>query len=53
LRLWWLADMAANSTVVQRLCKQQVNEFNVKTFFATACAKFEPGVDAGLLRDQA
>jgi hypothetical protein len=53
LRLRWLTDMPAASTVVQRLFTQQVNVRIVKTFFATACAKFEPGVDAGLLRDQA
>jgi DNA-binding Lrp family transcriptional regulator len=50
LLVLWVADMAAYNAVVQRLFTQQANVRNVKTFFATKCAKFEPGVDAGLLR---
>jgi Lrp/AsnC family transcriptional regulator, leucine-responsive regulatory protein len=53
LLVLWVRDMAAYNAVVQRLFTQQANVRNVKTFFATACAKFEPGVDAGLLRGAA
>jgi Lrp/AsnC family transcriptional regulator, leucine-responsive regulatory protein len=50
LLVLWVVDMAAYNTVVQRLFTQQANVRNVKTFFATKRAKFEPGVDVGLLR---
>jgi Lrp/AsnC family transcriptional regulator, leucine-responsive regulatory protein len=49
LLVLWVRDMAAYNAVVQRLFTQQANVRNVKTFFATACAKFESGVDAGFL----
>ncbi len=45
----WLADMAAYNALVQRLFTQQANVRNVKTFFATKRAKFDPGVDARAL----
>jgi Lrp/AsnC family transcriptional regulator, leucine-responsive regulatory protein len=50
LLVLWVRDMAAYNAVVQRLFTQQANVRNVKTFFATACAKFEPAVDAGFLQ---
>jgi Lrp/AsnC family transcriptional regulator, leucine-responsive regulatory protein len=50
LLVLWVPDMAAYNAVVQRLFTQQANVRNVKTFFATKRAKFEPGVDAALLR---
>jgi Lrp/AsnC family transcriptional regulator, leucine-responsive regulatory protein len=49
LLVLWVRDMAAYNAVVQRLFTQQANVRNVKTFFATACAKFEPRVDAQVL----
>jgi Lrp/AsnC family leucine-responsive transcriptional regulator len=45
----WLADMAAYNALVQRLFTQHANVRNVKTFFATRRAKFEPRVDANAL----
>jgi Lrp/AsnC family leucine-responsive transcriptional regulator len=45
----WVADMAAYNALVQRLFTQHANVRNVKTFFATRRAKFEPGVDARAL----
>jgi Lrp/AsnC family leucine-responsive transcriptional regulator len=41
----WVADMAAYNALVQRLFTQHANVRNVKTFFATKRAKFEPRVD--------
>jgi Lrp/AsnC family transcriptional regulator, leucine-responsive regulatory protein len=41
----WLADMAAYNALVARLFTQHANVRNVKTFFATKRAKFEPKVD--------
>jgi DNA-binding Lrp family transcriptional regulator len=47
----WLADMAAYNALVQRLFTQQANVRNVKTYFATKRAKFDPRIDArGLLK---
>jgi Lrp/AsnC family transcriptional regulator, leucine-responsive regulatory protein len=40
----WVADMAAYNALVQRLFTQQANVRNVKTFFATKRAKFDPRV---------
>ncbi len=45
----WAADMAAYNALVQRLFTQHANVRNVKTFFATKRAKFEPRVDAAHL----
>jgi DNA-binding Lrp family transcriptional regulator len=49
LLVLWVADMAAYNALVQRLFTQHANVRNVKTFFATKRAKFEPRVDAGLI----
>ena len=38
----WLADMAAYNALVLRLFTQQANVRNVKSFFATKRAKFNP-----------
>ena len=38
----WLPDMAAYHALVQRLFTQDANVRNVKSFFATHQAKFEP-----------
>ena len=43
----WLPDMAAYHALVQRLFTQDANVRNVKTFFATHRAKFEPTVSFG------
>lgn len=43
----WLADMPAYHALVQRLFTQDANVRNVKTFFATHRAKFEPAVPLG------
>ena len=40
----WLADMAAYHALVQRLFTQDANVRNVKSFFATHRAKFDPSV---------
>lgn len=40
----WLADMPAYHALVQRLFTQDANVRNVKSFFATHRAKFEPAV---------
>lgn len=40
----WVADMAAYNALVQRLFTQNANVRNVKTFFATKRAKFDPRV---------
>lgn len=45
----WVADMAAYNALVQRLFTQHANVRNVKTYFATKRAKFEPRVDAAAL----
>lgn len=45
----WVADMAAYNALVQRLFTQQANVRNVKSFFATRRAKFDPRVDARAL----
>ena len=42
--LLWLADMASYHALVQRLFTQDANVRNVKSFFATHRAKFEPAV---------
>jgi Lrp/AsnC family transcriptional regulator, leucine-responsive regulatory protein len=41
----WLADMPAYNALVARLFTQHANVRNVKTYFATKRAKFEPRVD--------
>jgi DNA-binding Lrp family transcriptional regulator len=41
----WLADMAAYNALVQRLFTEDANVRNVKCYFATRRAKFEPRVD--------
>lgn len=46
----WVADMAAYHALVQRLFTQDANVRNVKTFFVTRRAKFEPRVDAAAIR---
>ena len=43
----WLPDMAAYHALVQRLFTQDANVRNVKAFFATHRAKFEPAVRLG------
>ena len=40
----WLPEMAAYHALVQRLFTQDANVRNVKSFFATHRAKFEPAV---------
>jgi DNA-binding Lrp family transcriptional regulator len=45
----WVADMAAYNALVAGLFTQQANVRNVKTFFATKRAKFEPRVDVRAL----
>lgn len=45
LLVLWVADMAAYNALVQRLFTQHANVRNVKTFFATKRAKFEPRID--------
>ena len=40
----WVADMASYHVLVQRLFTQDANVRNVKSFFATHRAKFEPAV---------
>jgi Lrp/AsnC family leucine-responsive transcriptional regulator len=49
----WVADMAAYNALVQRLFTQHANVRNVKTFFATKRAKFEPRIDLAALRSAA
>jgi Lrp/AsnC family transcriptional regulator, leucine-responsive regulatory protein len=44
LLVLWVADMAGYNSLVQRLFTQQANVRNVKTFFATKRAKFDPAV---------
>ena len=44
LLIVWLSDMAAYHALVQRLFTQDANVRNVKSFFATHRAKFEPAV---------
>lgn len=46
----WVADMAAYNALVQRLFTQNANVRNVKTYFATRRAKFDPRVDAAAIR---
>ncbi len=41
----WVADMAAYNAAAARLFTQHANVRNVKTFFATQRAKFEPRID--------
>ncbi len=41
----WVVDMPAYNATAARLFTQQANVRNVKTFFATKRAKFEPRVD--------
>ena len=43
----WLPDMAAYYALVQRLFTQDANVRNVKSFFATHRAKFEPAISLG------
>ena len=45
----WVADMAAYNALVQRLFTQNANVRNVKTYFATRRAKFDPRVDASAI----
>ncbi|MEO5771276.1 MAG: Lrp/AsnC family transcriptional regulator [Burkholderiaceae bacterium] len=45
----WLADMAAYNALVHRLFTQHANVRNIKTFFATRCAKFAPRIDVRAL----
>ena len=47
----WLPDMAAYHALVQRLFTQDANVRNVKAFFATHRAKFEPAVALQRTRD--
>jgi DNA-binding Lrp family transcriptional regulator len=49
LLVLWVSDMAAYNALVQRLFTQHANVRNVKTFFATRRAKFEPRIDAAAL----
>jgi DNA-binding Lrp family transcriptional regulator len=49
LLVLWVPDMAAYNALVQRLFTQHANVRNVKTFFATKRAKFEPRIDAAAL----
>jgi Lrp/AsnC family transcriptional regulator, leucine-responsive regulatory protein len=44
LLVLWVRDMAGYNALVQRLFTQQANVRNVKTFFATKRAKFDPRV---------
>ena len=44
LLIVWLPEMAAYHALVQRLFTQDANVRNVKSFFATHRAKFEPAV---------
>jgi Lrp/AsnC family transcriptional regulator, leucine-responsive regulatory protein len=44
LLVLWVPDMAGYNALVQRLFTQQANVRNVKTFFATKRAKFDPRV---------
>lgn len=44
LLVLWVADMAGYNALVQRLFTQQANVRNVKSFFATRRAKFDPRV---------
>ena len=44
LLIVWLPDMAAYHALVQRLFTQDANVRNVKSFFASHRAKFEPAV---------
>ncbi len=46
----WVADMAGYNAVVQRLFTQHANVRNVKAYFSTKRAKFEPRIDLGLLK---
>ena len=43
----WLPDMTAYHALVQRLFTQDANVRNVKSFFATHRAKFEPAISLG------
>jgi DNA-binding Lrp family transcriptional regulator len=45
----WLADMVAYNALVARLFTQHANVRNVKTFFATRRAKFDPRIDVRAL----
>ena len=45
----WVADMAAYNALVQRLFTQHANVRNLKTYFATKRAKFEPRIEAAHL----
>jgi Lrp/AsnC family leucine-responsive transcriptional regulator len=47
--LLWLPDMAAYHALVQRLFTQDANVRNVKSYFVTHRAKFEPAVDVAAL----
>lgn len=49
LLVLWVADMAAYNALVQRLFTQHANVRNLKTYFATKRAKFEPRIDAAAL----
>ncbi len=42
LLMLWLPDMAAYHALVQRLFTQDANVRNVKSYFVTHRAKFEP-----------
>ena len=50
LLVLWVADMPAYNALVQRLFTQHANVRNVKTFFATKRAKFEPRIDLRALK---
>jgi DNA-binding Lrp family transcriptional regulator len=43
----WLPDMAAYNALVQRLFTQDANVRNVKSYFATKRAKFDPRITPG------
>jgi Lrp/AsnC family transcriptional regulator, leucine-responsive regulatory protein len=48
----WLPDMAGYNALVQRLFTQQANVRNVKTFFATKRAKFDPRIALRTARER-
>ncbi len=53
LLMLWLPDMAAYHALVQRLFTQDANVRNVKSYFVTHRAKFEPAVDVRAARGAA
>jgi DNA-binding Lrp family transcriptional regulator len=49
----WAADMDAYNAVVARLFTQNANVRNIRTYFATKRAKFDPRVDLRALKPDA